>query len=206
MKNLLSIVLVALTFFGCQTTRSTLTPIAGYTNSTVGGKDAESFDCRSGFHAGVLTLFDVTDKFGVRPGLIFSQQGADYSDEYFRGSYNLNYLNFPVLAVYNLGSGFSLVGGPQLGLLLSANDEYTIKGGMTMEEDAKDDLKGIDIGLNAGVNYQFNNGLLLRATYNFGLTEINDFEMPGNESWKNNVLQFSVGYTFDLGKGDKSDD
>lgn len=181
----------------------------GILNSTINGTDAESFDCLTGFHFGVLVALPVTSAIAIQPELLFMQMGSGYSEAGYEipnsssnrsagdisGDYKLNYLVLPVSARYNIIKGLNIEAGPQFGFLLSAKDDYSIDG-MTDEIDVKDQTKGLDIGVNAGASYKFDIGLYARARYYIGLTELNDLDFPGNESWKNAALQFSLGYFF----------
>jgi hypothetical protein len=182
--------------------------LVGITNSTVNGTDVDSFDCRTGFMIGGLVAIPITELFAIQTELLFLQMGAGYNendyggDESVRGfvadlsgDYKLNYLALPVSAKYYIINGLALEAGPQIGFLLSAKDDYTFNG-VSEELDVKDQTKGIDFGMNAGVSYKFGLGLYLRARYYVGLSEFNDLEFPGNESWKNAALQFSAGYFF----------
>ena len=54
----------------------------------------------------------IANRFSFQPELLYSGQGS---------SVNLNYLNIPLMAKYNLTKEFSLEAGPQIGFLLSAN-------------------------------------------------------------------------------------
>ncbi len=100
------------------------------------------------------------------------------------------------MAKYYIIEGFSLEAGPQVGLLLSAKEEYDWDGD-TGEVDIKEHLKGIDFGVNFGLGYKLDNGVNFGARYNLGLSDANDnAEFLGDSTYKNNVFQFSVGYFF----------
>lgn len=168
--------------------------------------DFVSFDSKTCFHIGVVMELPISDKFSFQPELLYSCQGADYGVEFdeeplkalvtYNGTIKLDYLNIPLMAKYYVAEGFSLEAGPQVGLLLSAKDEYEYPG-ESGEDDIKDYVKGIDFGVNFGLGYKLEGGLNFGARYNLGLSDANDnTEELGDTTLKNGVFQFSVGYFF----------
>ncbi|NDI98151.1 PorT family protein [Flavobacterium sp. LaA7.5] len=152
------------------------------------GGDAETEGSRTGFHAGGLAEFKLTETFSIQPELLYSMQGAkgNLAGEEF--DIKLDYLNLPIMAKYYLMEGLSIEAGPQIGFLMSAKWE---------DEDAKDYYKGIDIALNGGVAYDLPMGLFLQARYSAGLTSIaEDVEGAETVDTMNNVISLSVGYKF----------
>ena len=101
------------------------------------------------------------------------------------------------MAKFYVGEGFSLEAGPQIGLLMSAKDEYDFTGTAfkSEEDDIKEFVKDIDFGINVGVGYKLEGGLNFGARYNLGLSDAND---SGDDSFtlKNSVIQAYVGYFF----------
>jgi len=98
---------------------------------------------------------------------------------------NLTYLNFPVLARYNLGYNFNVHVGLQFGFLLSAKSEF--QGNKT---DVKSQFKSVDLGIPIGLGYEFmDRKFNATLRYIIGVNNIADF--PGTR--RNNVFQFSVG-------------
>ena len=170
---------------------------AGVNFATITGDDVESFDGRTAFHVGVVAEIVISETFSFQPELLYSAQGADYSDEEFEGTFKLDYLNIPLMAKFYVGEGFSLEAGPQIGLLMSAKDEYDFTGTAfkSEEEDIKEFVKDIDFGINVGVGYKLEGGLNFGARYNLGLSDAND---SGDDSFtlKNSVIQAYVGYFF----------
>ncbi|GAA4952281.1 hypothetical protein GCM10023314_27140 [Algibacter agarivorans] len=169
---------------------------AGVNFSDITGDDTASFSGLTAFHIGVVSEIMISETFAFQPELLYSAQGSDWKDDFegetFEGTVKLSYLNIPLMAKYYVAEGFSLEVGPQLGLLLSAKDEYD-----STEDDIKDDLKGLDFGVNFGLGYKLDNGLNFGARYNLGLTDGNDNpDSLGDSSYKNSVIQVSVGYFF----------
>lgn len=186
--------------------------IGGLVCSTIYGDEADSFDNRISFHLGIMLTMLMSENFALHGELLYAGMGSDYEDttgdvelfdtrrgggggETFSGTYKLDYLLLLIVAQYYIAEGLSLEAGPQFGILLSAKDEFTFLG-ETSEEDVKDQTKGFDFGVSGGVGYEFAMGLYLKIRYYLGLLEINDFQFPGNESWKNSGLFASAGWFF----------
>src|SRR5690606_30593652 len=117
-------------------------------NLTISGdiEDVLEPSLMAGFHAGEFVNFDVAENFSVQPELWYSSSGAEYEyedeEEFGSGKLKVGYLNLPVMAQYQVVEGLYVEAGPQIGLLLSAKDEFEGD-----EEDIKDDVKDLDFGL-----------------------------------------------------------
>lgn len=159
---------------------------AGYNASSIGGdvNDAKSL---SGFHAGFLVEFALSDQFAIQPEVLYSTQGAQYDGG--RKS-QIDYVNVPVLAKYYFLEGFAVEAGPQIGFLIKSEDKLD---GTTI--DYKEVTKDIDFSLPVGLSYRFPINVFLSARYIFGLSNFNDLE---HSSYKMNhqVFQASLGYRF----------
>ncbi len=178
----------------------------GLNISNITGDDVDSFDSRTCMHFGVVMELPISEKFSFQPELLYSCQGADYSEDFidldgtiksvnaaYEGTVKLDYLNIPLIAKLYVSEGFSLEIGPQVGFLISAKDEYDWNGN-TGEEDIKEYVKGLDIGAVIGVGYKLEGGLNFGGRYNLGLTDANDGYEVG--TYKNGVIQAYVGYFF----------
>ena len=166
---------------------------SGLNVTTIDGDDTVDFQPKLGFNAGGYYEICIDDFVSVIPEVQYSQQGAKYSESTGTdGTLNLDYIYLPVTAKYKLTNALAVEAGPQVGLLLSAKDNFksSIDSGLI---DIKDDLNAIDFGVNFGLHYDFQNGWLLGARYGLGLSNIND---TSDVIHKNRVLQFSVAFKF----------
>jgi hypothetical protein len=135
------------------------------------------------FHLGGFAEFKVSDKFAVQPELLYSAQGAKFTD----GNLNLNYINIPVMAKYYVADAFSIEVGPQIGFLMSAKADGI---------DVKELFNTTDFGLNLGAGYNLNETMSLGLRYNMGLSDVQK-DLPSGESGsKNSSIQLSFGYKF----------
>ncbi|MGN7724090.1 porin family protein [Chitinophaga sp. 22620] len=154
--------------------------------------DIDDSKTRASIHLGAFAKIGLTEEWAIQPELVYSGQGYKWDLpvpllDNPTLHYNINYINLPVMVQYHIIPEFHLEAGPQIGFRVAAktkNDD----GDAT---NIKDDVKGIDFGLGAGLGYTFDMGLGIGARYNFGLTDI---WKTDQFSSKNSVAQFSVYY------------
>ncbi|MDT0293847.1 porin family protein [Mesonia ostreae] len=166
--------------------------------------DTDDADSRTGLHIGAFAEFMLSEKFAFQPELLYSMQGNKYEEsetilgETFKAEskLKLDYINIPLIFKYYATEGLAIEAGPQVGFLVSANEEYEASGADVSEsgdEDVKDFYKSIDYGLNIGLSYTLDMGVMFGARYYYGLADIADTD---NYDEKNNMIQISVGYKF----------
>ena len=167
-----------------------VTPKVGVNLATITDADDASF--KFGLMAGADLHYQLTDKFAVSAGLFYSMQGAkekiNFLGETVKYTYNLDYVNIPILANYYVIPGLAI----KLGLQPAFNVKHKVKGeshGNSSETDIEH-FKSFDLAIPIGASYQFGD-FVVDARYNFGLTKIWDYE---GSSSKNSVIQFTFGY------------
>lgn len=174
----------------------------------------------SGVVAGAEVGYQVSKHFALSAGLLYSQQGAERMGDLnipgasFRDEdqMKLSYLNVPILANFYVVKGLALKVGVQPGFLLSAKENIreTATGGVASADrhekvDAKSSCKTFDFSIPVGISYEFKN-IVLDARYNIGMTDVFKSKIPsdgtsglvGSQSNKNQVLQITLGYKFNL--------
>ena len=170
--------------------------------------DTESGNLKSDFALGVEAEYGLAEKISVAAGILYSRQGCDFgkvktygnpdgsiSFGWDKNELNLGYLNIPIVANYYFAEGWAVKAGIQPGFLLSAKHKVDGLGVVkTRDDDIKDDYKSFDLSIPLGISYEFSN-FVIDGRYNLGLTKINK---KGDESCKNNVIQFTFGYKFAL--------
>ena len=137
--------------------------------------DASDENARYGFNVGVFGQPLSTEAFAVQLELLYSTKG---SEAHYNGlfsqdvSYNLNYLELPVLAVIKLGEDAELHAGAYASYLLNANIAYQGLVNGTQEID-KGNLKSMDYGLIGGMGLNLGN-VQIGARFSYGLVKIAD--------------------------------
>lgn len=147
----------------------------------------DDLDGRTAFHLGLTAEFEMSDSFSIQPELLYSGQGLSENDSYEEYTTKLDYLTLPVMAKFYVADGFNFEVGPQIGFLLSADDNG---------DDISDLLKKTDFALNLGTGYKLDSGLNFGLRYSMGLIDVPDAPESQDIDFKHSVLQLSVGFNF----------
>lgn len=149
-----------------------------------------------GFHVGGFTEIKLSNLISFQPELLFSAQGfkletpirENFDDPITIRTYtiNLNYVNIPLLAKFNITPVFNASFGPQVGVLIMAKND---DGG-----DIINYYNTIDVAADFGAGLTFSH-FVVDARYNLGLTDVQKNQLPGTGN-KSSVIQLSVGYKF----------
>jgi hypothetical protein len=158
-----------------------------------------------GANFGVYAKLPVTSTFAIQPEVLYSMKGAQLNyNNPVQGSgklqYNLNYVELPVLAVFNVAKNFNIHVGPYVSYLVAAkvNDVNSSGGTNHTTEYNKDDFRTFDYGLAGGVGFDVSN-FTIGARYNYGLQQIGktgSFAGETAANAKNSAVSIYVGFAF----------
>lgn len=165
----------------------TIKPMVGMTLSTITGGN---LDMKVGLAAGAEVEYVLAPQFSLTGGLLYSMQGAKGNSNNVDITYNLDYINIPILANYYIIPGLAIKAGLQPGFKVRGKVKEEANG-QKYEGDINGG-KSVDFSIPFGISYEFSN-FVIDARYQLGLTNIFD----GGSS-KNSVFLFSVGYKFGL--------
>jgi hypothetical protein len=156
---------------------------AGVNFSTLKNNGATA-DHRTAFHGGVLAHIHLSRSFALQPELLYSAQGAEYSNS---RRDKIDYINVPVLAQWMVRGGWRLQTGPQVGFLTSAKSENN-----NIESSFRSTLKSTDLAWSFGTGYLTPSGLGIDARYNLGLSDIS----KNSSNLRNRGWQVGLFYQF----------
>lgn len=125
-----------------------------------------------------------TGLWGVQPELMYSNQAVKTD----AGDIRMNYIAVPLLLKVYPTTALSIEVGPELSYLISTSPSTMAVDGAEIKVG---DCKGMNIGLAAGLAYDFEMGLTVGARYTYGFTD-----MAKNLKWKNSNIQVTVGWMF----------
>jgi hypothetical protein len=166
--------------------------------------DVEDENMKVGLNLGVFAKFPITKGFSIQPEVLYSSKGAKLTYDNLFGSgeyrFNLNYVEVPVLAVFNLSKNINIQAGGYAAYLTSANIKRLEDGSSEADDVADlnaDNFKRFDYGLVGGVGFDIQN-FTIGARYNYGLSEIGDGGIAGEatKNSKNSALTFYIGIGF----------
>ena len=163
---------------------------------------------KTGFHLGGYVHIPLSETFAFEPGLQYSKKG--YS---IKGDFQINalkilainagarvqshYIDVPLLLKANVAKGLQVYAGPQVSYLLRStlNAKLGVLGISIFNKGVgiTGRFNKVDLGLVAGIGYEFDNGLNIRAGYDYGLSRL---DKNDNYGAYNRVVKISVGYSF----------
>ena len=179
----------------------------GLNISTVGGDDIEERDSRTSFNAGLFAEVPLTDRFSFQPEVLYSGQGFDImeidQDNIFDTNenieYQLDYIQFPLMAKAYLIRGLYVEAGPQFGFKINEEIDTAPNsdGGDTPIDPDDSYVKDFDFSGALGVGYKFDNGFFLSARYTHGFSSIfKEDTIFEDVDARNSVWQFGLGFSF----------
>lgn len=158
-----------------------------------------------GVNAGFYAKLPVTKGISIQPELLWSSKGSKdtYNNPVFgSGEYrfNLNYVESPLLMVFNLTPNFNLNGGAYVAYLASANvknmnSDGTISG---VRELNAENFNRFDYGLVGGLGVDIEN-VTFGARYSYGMQTIGKSgQLSGDltRNSKNSVATLFIGFAF----------
>lgn len=125
-----------------------------------------------------------TGLWGFQPELMYSNQAVKTD----AGNIKMNYIAVPLLLKVYPTTALSIEVGPELSYLISTSPSTMAVDGAEIKVG---DCKGMNVGLAAGLAYDFEMGLTVGARYTYGFTD-----MAKNLKWKNSNIQVTVGWMF----------
>ena len=169
---------------------------AGATYSNFVGTDAASYKDVVGFHAGIFANIGLSSMVAFQPELLYSQKGA--KSQTILGDYatrRLHYLDVP-LAFHVNADGLFFEAGPQVGVLLAAQDNY----GSTSTSIDRNNFNAFDLGYLVGLGYQRKTGLGIGLRYNGAFTNYRASTTIGSTTFqsqaRNSAFQLYLTYSF----------
>lgn len=162
----------------------------------------------TGFHAGGYVNIPISETFSFEPGLEYSKKGysikGDLKIDVLKflainagAQVQQHYIDIPLVLKANVAKGLHVYAGPQVSYLVRStlNAKVGVLGISLFNKGfgITNRFNKVDLGLTGGIGYQFNNGINLRAGYDYGLSKL---DKNDNYAAHNRVVQVSVGFTF----------
>lgn len=171
---------------------------AGISTSQVHGDTYEGFH-KFGFDGGATLNAKINEKWKAQFEILFIQKGSKFIGDANKGDarfylMHLNYIEVPILLQYE-HKKFVLEIGPGIGYLINS-----------IEQDQYGDIinaipfYSTEVSGSIGINYQIYKNLGINWRFTNSITPIRNFasgaSTVGNPGQRNNVLAFTLTYTF----------
>ena len=162
---------------------------------------------RTGFFVGGFANLPVSNKISFEPGVYYSQKGYELRGDLglkgleflganARSILQADYIDMPVLLKADLG-GLQIFAGPQFSYLTQAQLKTTagVLGFSVFNNstDATSQFNRWDMGVTAGLGYQFPGGFNVSAAYDYGLSRV---DANKNVNGYNNAIKIGIGFRF----------
>jgi len=174
----------------------------GINISNISSTPSFTTNSRTGLIIGTLLDINVSKSITITPGLRYIMKGWSSTSNGITYTDKLNYFEVPALLKVKFPLTEVkpyLVGGPVLGIMLSANEDQS-NGTQTNTVDISNLAESIDFGLLFGGGLDFRVGvktdLFVQAAYQLGLSNI--LKNSTTTTLKNNGIQITGGVKFKL--------
>ena len=150
---------------------------------------------------GVYGEYLAKPRSGLMAGIEYASKGATIKTGggflYDDLRYDIAYVNLVLGGYHNLAQRLRLELAVVPGFKASEEISYTGVYGLSAGSAATDDVKSMDLGAMAGLNYQFTK-INFGVHYAYGLMDINKNQGAGISSLQNRMLMFSLKYVLDI--------
>lgn len=138
-----------------------------------------------------------SDKLHVQIELIYSEQGwvYHYTDPGDYLTHEINQINLPITLKKEYFKNLHIVFGGYIGQVIHSKEKSSDSNNRFEVEK----YKNLDAGLLAGIEYNFNIGIIFEARYMHGLMDISKVSYPLSfieHEYKNRVIHIGIGYRF----------
>jgi len=200
---LIGLILISLTSFG-QTKENEFGLKGGLNYSSfIDNNDKDitaDYNGKIGFHIGGYIALGITEKLSIRPELLYSQQGSNFSIDggdlnifdpnnnfvtSIDGTIKESMILLPIILEYSLSEKFNIGIGPQFGYSLNREIEFDDNpfGGGFLKND---DSENFDIGLDIEFGYSLAENYVVYLRYNYGILE--------RQNLHTSVIQLGINY------------
>lgn len=160
----------------------------------------------TGLNIGLFAKFPLSEKFALQTEAYYTNKGAKltYDNIVATGTtkFKLDYIEVPLLAVYNITENLNVQAGGYVGYLISGKVTNESESGVFdfVDDLNTDDFNRIDAGLAFGLGYDFN-PINIGVRYYYGLTvvgkeqNLSGFNLTFPDA-KNSALQVYACFAF----------
>ena len=169
----------------------------GLTYSNVSSDEDKDLNGAFGFELGAFVLKPINNRLSFQPEFLITQKGYSRTTDTFvdfETSYNLTYLQVPVLLTLKTALNVKVYGGGYLSYFINASLNSDEASSTADEEKAvENSIKDFDAGVVLGVMFRGSYNLLFDLRFERGLTS---YKKDTNIKEFNQSFKLSVGWLF----------
>lgn len=146
-------------------------------------------------HFGVVTETKLYQQFGLQAEFMYSGHGSKYTGiTRVQLKSVFDYINVPMFLKWNVNDNFSIMAGPQFGMIFDQEfqDDRT---GKVRKEDFSTKYSRFEISAGGGLEWKSDSGVGFYSRYVYGITDI-DEGLPFLNFTRNKTFQFGFVYWF----------
>lgn len=177
----------------------------GVNFANLSSSETNSNKVLTGINFGVFARLPISQSFALQPEMYFTSKGSQqtYQNAFTEGTakFELNYIEIPVLLIYDLTNNFNLQIGPYASYLVSSNVKNVSDINFNFEDNiASGDFNKFDTGIVAGFGFDMKSiGFGIR--YNLGLVTVGKEKTYLGTKYvfpdgKNGVINLFLTYSF----------
>ncbi len=170
----------------------------GATYATFKGNDAENYDHRLGYAAGLFYQQHINEIIGIQIEALYTSRGAKRENSGVEDRFRYNYVDVPLFLHVSAGGLFFDL-GPQASFLVKAQRISETTGSsttVTTKTDVTDHPYTVDLGYAAGIGYRGMSNIGLEIRYAGGLKDIDDEGPFVGQERRNSTIFLMMSYLF----------
>jgi len=192
MKNIVLVAIILALSVGMLVAQPVFGARLGLNMANISQKDIEKNTSKMGLNIGGMMQYPIAENIVFQPELLYTMKGANF--DYNANPYwSFGYIEIPMLVKYNVNMPSMKIQpylGPSLAMLMSAKS-----GNDDTDTDVKDDMEGMEFGLNLGADVIFMKSYMAGLRYDMGLSNIMK-DAPTDYEVYNRTIMVNVGYIF----------
>ena len=168
------------------------------------------------YQFGIFKNFNITDRIGFQPELLYVKKGLNYSTEFIYDDIKyfvkIHYIEFPMLLKYKFSKDvknhFAFLFGPYLAFAF--NNSLYVNADNQIKEEHMTNIKKFDWGLSASLSYNFTyqqNKFVIDFRTTYGLIDmmehsdgyVKEYYDPDNGRARNVNIVLTLGYLLNIG-------
>ncbi len=207
MKSVLSFLFILSFFFSFSQTdyreKFVFGAKAGVNLASIYDEKGEDFigKMKGGFVGGIFFTIPIGKFLAIQPEATFSQKGVKANGSIFNVPYSMkrtsNYIDVPVLLAVRPADFISILVGPQFAFHISSKTSGSL-GALTAESQqalTSQEARGFVLGAHVGLDINIK-GIVISPRATWDLQNNKGDGTSTDPSFKNFVLQFTLGYRF----------